>query len=103
MPDIFRYIFHSQATPPAGANRGRWSNAEADALIERAEGAGDLAEQARLYRELQALALRELPYVPLWFEDQVAVLRTGIEGYTLSRDGDFDALIDARWQAEPAR
>lgn len=103
MPDIFRYIFHSQAMPPAGANRGRWSNAEADALIERAEGASDLAEQARLYRELQALALRELPYVPLWFEDQVAVLRSDIEGYTLSRDGDFDALIDARWQGEPAR
>jgi peptide/nickel transport system substrate-binding protein len=89
--------------PPAGANRGRWSNTEADALIEAAEGASDLTEQARLYRELQALALRELPYVPLWFEDQVAVLRSDIEGYTLSRDGDFDALIDARWQDEPAR
>lgn len=103
MPDIFRYVFHSEAMPPAGANRGRWSSPEADALIERAEGADDLAQQARLYRELQALILRELPYVPLWFEDQVAVLRSGIEGYELSPDGDFDALIDARWDAGPAR
>ena len=97
MPDIFRYVLHSASTPPAGANRGRWSSPEADALIERAERAVDLAEQARLYRELQVLVLRELPYVPLWFEDQVAVLRRGIEGYHLSRDGDFDGLIDARW------
>lgn len=103
MPDIFRYVFHSQSMPPAGANRGRWSSAEADTLIERAEGTDDLAEQARLYRELQALVLRELPYVPLWFEDQVAVMRAGIEGYHLSRDGDFDGLIDARWHSGQAR
>lgn len=99
MPDIFRYVFHSASMPPGGANRGRWSSPEADALIDRAESSEDLAEQARLYRELQALVLRELPYVPLWFEDQVLVMRQGIDGYALSRDGDFDGLIEAQWRA----
>jgi len=97
MPDIFRYVFHSDSVPPAGANRGRWRDARVDELIERAEAAQDPAEQARLYRQVQAHALEQLPYVPLWFEDQVFAARAGVRGYTLSRDGDYDGLAEARW------
>ncbi len=98
MPDIFRYVFHSDSVPPAGANRGRYSDPAVDALIERAEAATERAEQAALYRALQEHVLAALPYVPLWYEDQVFVSR-GIDGYGLSRDGNFDGLIAARWGA----
>ena len=41
-PDIFHYIFHSHSIPPVGANRGRFENPNADALIEQAEASQDL-------------------------------------------------------------
>lgn len=92
MPDIFRYVFHSSATPPAGANRGQLQDARVDELIERAESVSDLDEQAAYYRALQAYLLETLPYVPLWYEDNVLAVRKDISGYTLATDGNFDAL-----------
>ena len=92
-PDIFRYVFHSDAVPPNGANRGRFRDAQTDVLIEQAAAAPTLEEQAALYRRLQARLLELLPYVPLWYEDHVFAAREGIVGYTLSLDGNYDGLI----------
>ncbi len=95
-PDIFRYAYHSQSIPPEGANRGHYSDALADHLIEQAEAAADPAEQARLYRALQARLLATLPAVPLWYEDQVFAARADIAGYALSANGDYDGLLKTR-------
>jgi peptide/nickel transport system substrate-binding protein len=92
-PDIFRTIFHSSAIPPDGANRGRFVSAQADHLIETAEASLDLKIQAQYYRELQAYLLKELPYVPLWYEDHVFVARRDLVGYTLAVDGNYDSLV----------
>jgi peptide/nickel transport system substrate-binding protein len=97
-PDIFRYVFHSASIPPDGANRGRYRSPRADRLIETARAAADLGAQAGLYRELQALLLEDLPYVPLWYEDQVYAARRGIAGYRLAPDGNYDALGEAGFQ-----
>jgi len=91
-PDIFRYVFHSQAIPPHGANRGRFIDTMTDTLIEDAEQAKNLTEQAQHYRALQTRLFERLPYVPLWYKDQVLVARLNIEGYTLSADGKYDGL-----------
>lgn len=96
MPDIFRYTMHSDSLPPAGANRGRLINPRVDELIESAEVAAALSEQAMFYRELQALLLEELPYVPLWYEDHYLVTRAGVEGYVMANDGNYDGLKTLR-------
>ena len=96
MPDIFRYTMHSDSLPPAGANRGRLIDPKVDELIETAEAAPRLSEQASLYRELQALLLDELPYVPLWYEDHYLVMRAGFEGYVMANDGNYDGLKTLR-------
>lgn len=93
-PDIFRYIFHSASVPPNGANRGRYRNPRTDRLIETARAKQDLDMQAHLYRELQALLLEELPYVPLWYEDQIYAARHEVNGYRLAPDGNYDGLVD---------
>ncbi|ALP54793.1 peptide ABC transporter substrate-binding protein [Candidatus Tenderia electrophaga] len=93
-PDIFRYVFHSESIPPRGANRGRYFDKLADELIEAAEQKTALDDQARLYAELQARLLQQLPYVPLWYEDHLFAARKGINGYTLARDGNYDGLIN---------
>jgi len=91
-PDIFRYAFHSASLPPAGANRGRFSDAQTDRLIDAAMQQNDLQQQAALYRQLQQRLLEQLPVVPLWFESQYFVARNDITGYRLAADGNFDAL-----------
>ncbi len=96
LPEIYRYVFHSAATPPAGANRGRFMNARADRLIEAAETAAGAAHQRRLFRELQRHLVQELPYVPLWFRHQVLAVRSGVHGYRVPRDGGYEALAEVR-------
>ena len=91
-PDQFRYLFHSHSVPPDGANRGRYRNPRVDVLIEQAESQPSVAEQAPLYRDLQRLLLADLPYVPLWYEDQVAALRREVGGYRLTPDGRYEGL-----------
>ena len=95
-PDVFRYVFHSTSLPPQGANRGRYASPEVDRLIEAAESATTLEAQAPLYREIQRRIHDDLPYVPLWYEDQVVVSRRGIRGYRLAADGNYDGLLDVR-------
>ena len=95
-PDIFRYIFHSESVPPNGANRGRYADIRADALIDAAESELELPQQAKHYAQLQAHLLDRLPYVPLWYEDHLFAARKGISGYSLARDGNYDGVINVR-------
>ncbi|MFQ5469009.1 MAG: ABC transporter substrate-binding protein [Gammaproteobacteria bacterium] len=94
LPDIFRYVFHSESIPPQGANRGRFVSDTADQLIAAAEAADTIQLQAQYYQRLQSHLFEELPYVPLWYEDHVLMKRKGIEGYQLARDGNYDSLVD---------
>lgn len=91
-PDIFRYVFHSGAIPPEGANRGRLQDHEIDELIEQAEGSDSEARQRSLFGALQTRIHEILPYVPLWYEDHVVVTRQHIRDYTVAPDGNFDGL-----------
>ncbi|MEA3276616.1 MAG: ABC transporter substrate-binding protein [Pseudomonadota bacterium] len=93
-PDIFRYAFHSASVPPEGANRGRYRSGSADALIETARADPDMDRQATLYGELQALLLEDLPYIPLWYEDQIYACRREVTGYRLAADGNYDGLAN---------
>lgn len=96
-PDSFRYLFHSGSVPPQGANRGRYRSADVDHLIEAAEGLGDPAAQTAAYRRLQEILLADLPYVPLWYEDHIAVHRDEVTGYRVVSDGNYDGLEAVRW------
>lgn len=89
-PDILRYAFHSDSTPPAGANRGRYTSAEVDALIDQAERV-DSRQAAGLYADAQRRIHDDLVYVPLWYEGNIAASR-GITGYRPGFDGNYLAL-----------
>ncbi|WP_238696222.1 ABC transporter substrate-binding protein [Thiomicrorhabdus sediminis] len=92
-PDIFQYVFASNAIPPQGANRGRYRDQLADDLIAQASQTEDLAEQAKLYKRLQKRLQATLAAMPLWYEDQYAVSRNNISGYQLYADGRLDGLL----------
>lgn len=97
-PDIFRYVFHSKAVPPEGANRGHYVNHQVDNLIEAASLENDIDSQAQYYQKIQQIIHRDLPYVPLWYEDHVFISRDTINDYTLSADGDYEGLLTVSGQ-----
>lgn len=98
-PDtFFDYIFDSRKIPPAGANRGHYRNAEIDALLDRARVESDREKRREIFSKVQKIIAEDLPYVSLWFMDNVSVHRKRISGLQLSPTGDYDFLrsIEAR-------
>ena len=95
-PDIFRYVFASGSVPPDGANRGRFNDPLTDRLIAEAEALSSPEQQAPVYHRLQQRLLEQLPYVPLWYEDQLFAGRSNIQGYRLAEDGNYDGLQQVR-------
>ncbi len=102
-PDIFHYVLHSQSVPPTGANRGRYLNAELDALLDAGRRASELDARRTSYGQAQTLIATELPYVPLWHHTNVAVLRSTFRGYQLTPSGDFRAIRTIQPQANPPK
>ncbi len=93
-PDIFRQIFHSGAMPPAGKNRGRYQSTIADSYIEAGEKASSVLGRQSIYENLELHLLKELPYFPLWFEDQLAIWRNSITGYKVDSTGSYYGLLE---------
>jgi len=91
-PDHFGLIFHSSRTPPNGANRGRYSNPEVDRLIEMGRREADNERRKPIYQRIQQIVSEDLPYVSLWYVDNVAVFNKRIHGMTISPAGDYDFL-----------
>lgn len=94
-PDIFRYALHSESLPPNGANRGAYRSIKTDTLIETAENSNTTGQRLAALHALQQHLLYDLPFVPLWFEDQLVVSQKKISGYSTTSDGRYDALKTA--------
>ncbi len=95
-PDVFNYVFHSKSTPPNGANRGHYSNPKVDQLIELARRDLDLEKRQAAYHEIQHIVAEDLPYVSLFYMDNVCVYNKRIEGIRLYPAADLDFLKDIR-------
>ncbi len=95
-PDIFKYVFHSKSLPPDGANRGRYKSSRLDNLLDQAQKATSLEQQKLLFHQVQEIVHSDLPYIPLWYEDQVAFAAEDIHGYKLSPNGNYLSLNDIR-------
>jgi peptide/nickel transport system substrate-binding protein len=93
-PDIFS-VFHSSRFPPKGANRGFYSNPKVDALIDRARREVDPAVRKPLYAELQLILADELPYIDLWYLDNVLVHNKRVVNLKLNPAGNYDFLRTA--------
>lgn len=91
-PDILRRVFHSQQVPPAGFNRGRFSDPEVDRLIDEASEATDYETRRQLYGKVQQLIADGAPYISLWHRTNFALAQPALQGITLSPQGDFTFL-----------
>ena len=66
-------------------NRGHYSNAEVDALLDQASVEPDQAKRAALVEQVDQIARDEAAYIPLFFKHNIFGVRTGIQ-YTPSCD-----------------
>ena len=94
-PDIFEYAFHSAKFPPNGANRDYYSNPKVDALIDRARQEIDPKIRKTLYAEVQTILAEDLPYINLWYLDNVMVHTNRVTNLRLNPAGNFDFLRSA--------
>jgi peptide/nickel transport system substrate-binding protein len=97
-PEFYEFAFSSKRFPPMGGNRGHYRNPEVDALLDQARVESDREKRRVLFGKVQKIIAEELPYLSLWFMDNVSVHRTRISGVRISPSGDYDFLsgIEAR-------
>jgi peptide/nickel transport system substrate-binding protein len=91
-PDIFEYVFHSRKIPPEGANRGRYRNPQLDALLDQARVEMDREKRIAILADAQKIISADLPYLTLWYLDNVCVHRQRVTGIQLTPSGDYDFL-----------
>jgi len=96
-PSILRWIFHSENVPTpenrsAGANRGAYKNARVDELLDAGNRETSREIRRQIYGEIQAILADEVPYVSLWHEDNIAVMKKGTQGYFVTPNARFEGL-----------
>jgi peptide/nickel transport system substrate-binding protein len=94
-PDVFENVFDTASFAPKRANRGYYSNPEVDRLI--AEGRHSVNEGERVadYGRIQEILNTDLPYIHLWWSDNVLVHTRRLENVQLSIAGNYDFMRDA--------
>ena len=94
-PDIFEYAFESDRMPPKGANRSYYSNPEVDRLIKEGRDETDQQKRRVIYAGVQQQLARDLPYINLWYLDNVIVHTRRVTNIHLSPPGNYDFLTTA--------
>ena len=80
-PDFYYVLFYSKNTPPDGQNRGYYSNPRVDQLLLQGRSTFDRAKRKPAYVEIQNILQQDLPYISLYLQSNVAVMRSNIDGY----------------------
>ena len=94
-PDIFEYAFHSSRIIPKGANRQFYSNPRVDSLIDQARIETDQNARKQDYSAIQRILAEDMPYVDLWYFDNVMVYSTRVQNLQLNPSGNYDFLRTA--------
>jgi len=84
-----------------GGNRGGYKNTRVDALLDAASRENNQNKQKVLYAKVQHILAKELPYVSLWHEDRVWIVRQPWTGIQLKPSGSFLGLLNARRADSP--
>jgi peptide/nickel transport system substrate-binding protein len=86
-PDFYYTIFHSKSLAPNGQNRGYYINPKVDKLIEEGRSTFDRAKRKAIYDEVQRILANDLPYLSLYHRDNVAIMRSNIDGFEMYPSG----------------
>jgi len=93
-PDIFE-VFDSAKTPPKGSNRGFYHNPRLDDLLTQGRTETDQAKRKLIYSDVQKILAADLPYINLWWGDNVLVHSKRLADVELSPSGNYNFLTTA--------
>jgi len=94
-PDICEYAFDSARIIPNGANRQFYRNPRVDQLIAKAGSETDQNIRKQDYAQIQEILSEDLPYVDLWYFDNVMVYSKRVRNLQLNPSGNYDFLKTA--------
>jgi peptide/nickel transport system substrate-binding protein len=94
-PDIFDYIFSTASFAPKRANRTFYSNPKVDQLIAESRGTLDQPRRKALFDQIQQIVAEDLPYINLWYYDNIIVYTKRVRGIELNASGNYDFLRTA--------
>lgn len=100
-PHQYYLVFDSKMTPPHGLNRGGYSNSEMDKLVEAGDAAIDTDRRRRIYAKVQQLAAADLPYISLWWKDNVVVMKRSLDGFIPYPNGSLISLATLQLDSHP--
>jgi peptide/nickel transport system substrate-binding protein len=94
-PDIFDYIFATKSFAPKRANRTFYSNPKVDVLIQQSRTTLDQQQRKLLFDQIQQIVAEDLPYINLWYYDNIIVHTRRVKGIQLNAAGSYDFLRTA--------
>ncbi|MCG8420175.1 MAG: ABC transporter substrate-binding protein [Proteobacteria bacterium] len=101
--DYLYTYFHSVRIPseehPHTHNRWRYRNARIDELVALGRTTFDRRQRMAAYAEVQAILARDLPIIPLWHADNVAVMNIDVTDYEVLASARFGGLKGTRKRA----
>lgn len=84
-PDFYYTYFHSSRIPtessPHMHNRWRYRSEQVDTLAEKGRRTMSRDERIEVYDEIQKILASDLPIIPLWHEDNIAVMNRSVKNY----------------------
>lgn len=91
--DIYRQALHTKETPP-GRNRGQYSNSKLDSIVEQAREEENTQKRFELYKKAQQIAYDDFAVIPLWYDDDIAIVNSRVQNFQLYPTSDYYFLFD---------
>lgn len=92
-----RPFFDSRAVPPALNNTSYYVNPKVDALFDQGLGEVDAEKRAAIYSDIQKILWKDVPAVPLGFDNILAGVSKHLENFRPTLDSGFD-FYNAEWK-----
>jgi peptide/nickel transport system substrate-binding protein len=96
-PSGMEQIYGSRWVPPAGQNMARFRNQKADSLLALGGAQASPALRAKLYREVEAILLREVPVIPLVWLVELDAMPARLRGFRPNPTGGGDTWNVRDW------
>ncbi len=98
-PDRATYpLFHSDQIPPLGQNWVRYVNPALDELLSEGRRVADQEARRVLYSEALNILATDLPYIPVYYQAQIAANSARIENYRFDPSFLYRNLIYATFR-----
>jgi len=96
-PIFYHDLFATSEIPTetrAARNRGRYSNAELDKILDEAANTYDHAKAAPLYAKAQEIVSRDVPVFPLWYQANMVIAKKSVGNIKVDASGDWGFVKD---------